>query len=184
MKQYSADTRTCVLRALDAGDESLSDDLQASLALWLCATRPPASVPIGICESLLKRTPPLELNSILVGSIGNTLNYCGKLHAAARLYDETLADANRRGDEMTVIWQSVMRSDISLRLGAVRRAEAEAKSSFDRFVRSFERDGLAWTESSIVIRNLLKVCADVVRRRHSDTSNGASEKASPQRRTI
>ena len=72
------------------------------------------------------------LNSVTAGLLGNGLIYAGAL-GARRPSTTRRSPQPRRGSRLTVAWQSVMRSDASLRLGETRRAEAEARSGLEAF---------------------------------------------------
>ena len=86
-----------------------------------------------------------QRNSVVAGMLGNGLIYAGAPTRAGRFYDEKLATATSRGSRITIAWQSVMRSDASLRLGEIRRAETEARHGLDVFLEGSGEAGVAWS---------------------------------------
>src|SRR5262249_10847295 len=91
-----------------------------------------------------------EPNSVVSGMVGNGLIYAGALSRAGRFYDETIATATRHGSRLTASWQLVMRSDASLRLGEVRRPEAEARSGHELMTEGSGVPALAWGEAHLI----------------------------------
>jgi DNA-binding CsgD family transcriptional regulator len=115
---------------LDAG-EPLAPATRACVALGLVTSFPPASRGLGVVDRVLAESRLDELNSVVAGCLGNALIFGGRPGRAARFYDGTIAAATARGSRLTVAWQSIMRSDAALRLGEVRRAEADARAGLD-----------------------------------------------------
>src|SRR5436190_1801866 len=144
---------------LDAG-EDLDPLILASLVWAVAAKRGPAETAIALADRALRASRLDEPNSVLSGCLCNGLIYAGSPSRAARLYDETIATARRRGSRLTVAWQMMMRGDASLRLGEIRRAEAEARFGFDHFKEAGGEPGLAWTVAhvldALVVRGALE----------------------------
>src|SRR2546423_10895757 len=61
-----------------------------------------------------------------------------------------MSTATRRGNRLTGAWQSIMRSDASLRLGEIRRAEAEARFGLEQFEEGSGEPGLAWGVANLM----------------------------------
>ena len=134
---------------LDAG-EDLDPRILASLVWAVAAKRGPAETAITLADRALRASRLDEPNSVLSGCLCNGLIYAGSPSRAARLYDETIATARRRGSRLTVAWQMMMRGDASLRLGEIRRAEAESRFGFDHFKEAGGEPGLAWTVAHVL----------------------------------
>jgi DNA-binding CsgD family transcriptional regulator len=128
---------------LDAGEE-LDPSTLACLVLKIAGSRPPAAAAVRLAERVLDASRFDELNSVVAGMVGNGLIYAGAPSRSGRFYDGTIATATRRGSRLTVAWQLVMRSDVSLRLGEIRRAEAEARSGLELFEEGSGDSALAW----------------------------------------
>jgi DNA-binding CsgD family transcriptional regulator len=118
------------LRQLEAGAE-LDPATLACLVMKIAVSRPPATAAIRLAERVLAASRLDELNSAVAAMVGNGLIYGGAPSRAGRFYDEAIATATRRGSRLALSWQLMMRSDASLRLGEVRRAEAEARSALE-----------------------------------------------------
>ena len=103
-----------------------------------------------------------------MGAIGNGLIYAGALAQAARLYRDSIADAAQRGNRLAVGWQSALCSKASLRLGEIRRAEAEARLGFDTFEEGSGEPGVAWCVAhlldALLARGALDEAAELVGR--------------------
>jgi DNA-binding CsgD family transcriptional regulator len=134
---------------LDAGEE-LDPRILASLVLAIAAARGPARRAIDLAEGVLAVSRLDEPNSVVAGCLGNGLIYAGSPTRAARFYDETSAIATRRGSRLTVAWQATMRADASLRLGELRRAEAEARFGLEHFAEGGGEPGLAWCVANLL----------------------------------
>ena len=80
----------------------------------------------------------------------------------------TIAAATRRGSRLTVAWQLVMRSDASLRLGEIRRAEAEARSALELFEEGSGESAFAWGTAhllnALVARGALEEADELAKR--------------------
>jgi DNA-binding CsgD family transcriptional regulator len=117
-------------RQLEEGKE-LHPSTLACLVAAIALSRPPAADAIRLAERVLAASRLDEPNSVVPALLGNGLICAGAPSRAGRFYDEAIATATRRGSRLTVSWQLKMRSDASLRLGELRRAEAEAQSGFE-----------------------------------------------------
>src|SRR5829696_652251 len=154
-------------RQLEAGEELDSSTL-ACLVLAMAASRGPAAAAIRLAERVLDASNLDELNSVVAGMVGNGLIYAGAPSHGGRFYDGTIATATRRGSRMTAAWQLVMRSDASLRLGEIRRAEAEARSGLELFEEGSAEPALAWGVAhllnALVARGALEEADELVGR--------------------
>ncbi len=105
---------------------------------------------------------------MIVGAIGNGLIYGGALSLAARVYHDSITDATRRGNRLTVAWQSTMCSKASLRMGECRRAEAEARLALRIFEEGSGEPGVAWCVAhlldALVARGGLDEATELVNR--------------------
>ncbi len=128
---------------LEAG-APLSPRTLAPLVVAIAASRPPASVAVALADRALEAERFDAPNSVIVGAIGNGLIYSGALSQAARVYHDSITAATRRGNRLTVAWQSTMRSKASLRMGESRRAEAEARLALQIFEEGSGEPGVAW----------------------------------------
>ena len=128
---------------LDAGGE-LDPSTLACLVMAIAASRGPAEAAIRLADRVLAAHRFDQPNSVVAATVGNGLIYAGAPSRGARFYDETIASATRRGSRLTVAWQLVMRSDASLRLGEIRRAEAEARSALELFEEGSGESAFAW----------------------------------------
>ena len=137
------------LRQLRAGDE-LQPLTLACLVLSLSAGSPPASQALRLADRVLDAPDLDELNSVVAGCVGNGLIFAGDLGRAARFYDARVATATRLGSRLTVAWQLIMRSDASLRLGEVRRAEVEARSAVELLETGSGPSAYAWALAHLV----------------------------------
>jgi hypothetical protein len=117
---------------LEAG-VALDPQTLACLVLGRVASYPPAGRALELADRVMATTRLDELNSVVAGCLGNALIFAGRPAHAARFYDETIAAATRRGSRLTSAWQLVMRADAALRLGQVRRAEADARTGLELF---------------------------------------------------
>src|SRR5215211_6294807 len=136
-------------RQLEAGEELDSSTL-ACLVLAMAASRGPAAGAIRLAERVLDASKLDELNSVVAGMVGNGLIYAGAPSRAGRFYDATIATATRRGSRLTAAWQLVMRSDASLRLGEIRRAETEARQGLVVFLEGSGDAGVAWSVAHLM----------------------------------
>lgn len=152
---------------LEAGEE-LDPSTLACLVMAIAASRGPAAAAIHLADRVLNSNRFDQPNSVVAGQIGNGLIYAGALSRGARFYDETIATATRRGSRLTVAWQSVMRSDASLRMGEIRRAEAEARSALELFEEGSGESAFAWGTAhllnALVARGALEEADDLLRR--------------------
>ncbi len=128
---------------LEAGEE-LDPPTLACLVMAIAASRGPADAAIRLADRVLAANRFDQPNSVVAATVGNGLIYAGAPLRGARFYDETIASATRRGSRLTVAWQLVMRSDASLRLGEIRRAEAEARSALELFEEGSGESAFAW----------------------------------------
>ena len=97
---------------------------------------------------------------MLGGVFGNGLIYAGALSEAARFYDSAIAISTRRGNRLMTAWQMIMRSDASLRLGEIRRAESEAVSSFELWDEEGSPVGPAWATARVLGAKLARGALD------------------------
>ena len=152
---------------LEAGEE-LDPSTLACLVIAIAASRGPAAAAIRLADRVLDASRFDQPNSVVAGLIGNGLIYAGAPSRGARFYDETIATATRRGSRLTVAWQSVMRSDASLRLGEIRRAEAEARSALELFEEGSGESAFAWGTAhllnALVARGALEEADELLRR--------------------
>jgi ATP/maltotriose-dependent transcriptional regulator MalT len=134
---------------LDAG-EHLDPRILATI-LWVIATsRGPAWAAINLADIVLHASRLDEPNSVVAGCFANGVIYAGAPLLGGRFYDESIATATRRGNRLTVAWQSIMRAEASLRLGEIRRAEAEARFGLELFEEGSGEPGLAWGAATLV----------------------------------
>ena len=152
---------------LEAGEE-LDPSTLACLVMAIAVSRGPAAAAIRLADRLLDVSRFDQPNSVVAAQIGNGLIYAGAPSRGARFYDETIAAATRRGSRLTVAWQSVMRSDASLRLGEIRRAEAEARSALELFEEGSGESAFAWGTAhllnALVARGALEEADELLRR--------------------
>jgi DNA-binding CsgD family transcriptional regulator len=134
---------------LDAG-EPVHPWIGACLVHALATSRGPAAEALRLADRVLDADPLDERNSVVAGMLGNGLVYAGAPTRAGRFYDAKIATATRRGSRLTVAWQSVMRSDASLRLGEIRRAETEAREGLEVFLEGSGDAGVAWSVANLV----------------------------------
>ena len=146
----------------------LSPRTLAPLVVAIAASRPPASAAIELAQRALETERLDAPNSVIVGAIGNGLIYSGALGQAARVYRESITAATQHGNRLTVAWQSTMRSKASLRLGEIRRAEAEARLALGLFEEGSGEPGVAWCVAhlldALVARGALDDAAELVNR--------------------
>ncbi len=131
------------LAQLQDGEE-LNPTTLACLVVAIAASRGPAAAALSLADRVLDAHWLGDPNSVVAGLLGNGLIYAGAPSRAGRFYDETIATATRRGSRLTVAWQSVMRSDASLRLGEIRRAEAEARAGLELFEEGSGVEAYVW----------------------------------------
>ena len=161
---------------LEAG-EAVHPWIAACLVHAVATSRAPAADAIRLAERVLEADPLDERNSVVAGMLGNGLIYAGAPTLGGRFYDEKIATAARRGSRLTVAWQSVMRSDASLRLGEISRAEAEARRGLEVFTEGSGEAGLAWSVAHLMHALLARGAAeeaDTLDSRHS-TQIGAPD---------
>jgi DNA-binding CsgD family transcriptional regulator len=130
--------------------EQLAPAMLACLAADSARSRPPAADAIGLAERALKLSRFDEPSSVLGASIGLSLAWAGAAARAGQLFDELMATATRRGSRQTIFWLFLMRSDASLRLGEIRRAEAEARSALELAIEGTSEPALAWTAANLL----------------------------------
>jgi hypothetical protein len=151
----------------EAGEE-LDPSTLACLVIAIAVSRGPAAAAIRLADRVLDASRFDQPNSVVAGQIGNGLIYAGAPSRGGRFYDETIATATRRGSRLTVAWQSVMRSDASLRLGEIRRAEAEARSALELFEEGSGESAFAWGTAhllnALVARGALEEADELIRR--------------------
>lgn len=116
----------------------------APLVVAISASRPPAPVVTELALRALETGDLDAPNSVLVGAIGNGLIYAGLLSLASGVYRNSITAATRAGNRLAVAWQSTMSAKASLRLGDVRRAEAEARLAMRVFEEGSGQPGVAW----------------------------------------
>jgi DNA-binding CsgD family transcriptional regulator len=152
---------------LEAGEE-LDPSTLACLVNAIAVSRGPAAAAISLAGRVLDAGRFDQPNSVVAGQIGNGLIYAGAPSRGARFYDGTIAAATRRGSRLTVAWQLVMRSDASLRLGEIRRAEAEARSALELFEEGSGESAFAWGTAhllnALVARGALEEADELLRR--------------------
>ena len=105
---------------------------------------------------------------MIVGAIGNSLIYAGALSQAARVYRESITAAETAGNRLAIAWQSTMRAKASVRLGEIRRAEAEARLALRVFEEGSGEPGVAWCVAhlldALLARGALDEAAELVDR--------------------
>jgi DNA-binding CsgD family transcriptional regulator len=140
----------------------------APLVVAIAASRPPAGVAIALAQRALETGGLDAPNSVVVGAIGNGLIYAGALSQASRVYHDSITAAARRGNRLAVAWQSTMRAKASLRLGEIRRAEAEARLALGVFEEGSGEPGVAWCVAhlldALLARGALDEAAELVAR--------------------
>ena len=155
------------LAQLEDGEE-LKPTTLACLVVAIAASRGPAPAAVRLADRVLDARWLGEPNSVVAGLLGNGLIYAGAPSRAGRFYDETIATATRRGSRLTVAWQSVMRSDASLRLGEIRRAEAEARAGLELFEEGSGVEAFVWGTAhllnALVARGALEEADELVER--------------------
>ncbi|MGZ4305812.1 MAG: LuxR C-terminal-related transcriptional regulator, partial [Solirubrobacteraceae bacterium] len=155
------------LAQLEAGEE-LNPTTLACLVVAIAASRGPAAAALRLADRVLGARWLGDPNSVVAGLLGNGLIYAGAPSRAGRFYDETIATAMRRGSRLTVAWQSVMRSDASLRLAEIRRAEAEARAGLELFEEGSGAEAYAWATAhllnALVARGALDEGDELLRR--------------------
>ena len=106
-------------------DTPLAPRTLAPIVVAIAASRPPASVAVALAQRALEDG---RLDAPKTGRDRQRVSStAGALSQAARVYHDSITAATRRGNRLTVAWQSTMRSKASLRLGEIRRAEAEGR---------------------------------------------------------
>ncbi|HET8949645.1 MAG TPA: AAA family ATPase [Solirubrobacteraceae bacterium] len=141
-------------------EEAVHPWIEACLVHALATSRGPAAEAIRLAERVLAADPLDEGNSVVAGMLGNGLIYAGAPTRGGRFYDERIATATRRGSRITVAWQSVMRSDASLRLGEIRRAETEARQGLEVFMEGSGEAGVAWSIAHLMHALLARGAVD------------------------
>jgi DNA-binding CsgD family transcriptional regulator len=134
---------------LEAG-EFVHPWIAACLVHALATSRAQAGEAIRLAERVMEADPLDERNSVVAGMLGNGLIYAGAPTRGGSFYDEKIATATKRGSRITVAWQSVMRSDASLRLGEIRRAEIEARQGLEVFLEGSGEPGVAWSVAHLM----------------------------------
>ena len=156
---------------LEAG-EAVHPWIAACLVHALATSRGPAAEAIRLAERVIETDPLDERNSVVAGMLGNGLIYAGAPARGGRFYDERIATAAKRGSRITVAWQSVMRSDASLRLGEIRRAETEARQGLEVFLEGSGDAGVAWSVAHLMQALLARGAADEAEALHDGTQFG------------
>ncbi len=155
------------LGQLEDGEE-LNPTTLACLVVAIAASRGPAAAALSLADRVLGARWLGDPNSVVAGLLGNGLIYAGAPSRAGRFYDETIATAMRRGSRLTGAWQSVMRSDASLRLGEIRRAEAEARAGLELFEEGSGAEAYVWGTAhllnALVARGALEEGDELLRR--------------------
>ena len=157
---------------LEAG-EDVHPWIAACLVHVLATSRGPAAEAIRLAERVLAADPLDEKNSVVAGMLGNGLIYAGAPTRGGRFYDATIATATKRGSRITVAWQSVMRSDASLRLGEIHRAEAEARQGLEVFLEGSGDAGVAWSVAHLMHALLARGAVDEAEALHGSTQPSA-----------
>lgn len=147
------------LAQLDRG-EPLSNLTKSCLVMIVASSRPPVSSALELADRVSPGPLLEEQNSVLGGVFGNGLIYAGALSEAARFYDSAIAISTRRGNRLMTAWQMIMRSDASLRLGEIRRAEFEAVSSFELWDEDGSAVGPAWAAARVLGAKLARGALD------------------------
>jgi DNA-binding CsgD family transcriptional regulator len=130
--------------------EQLAPATLACLAAVSARSRPPAADAIRLAERALELSRFDEPSSVLGASVGLSLAWAGAAAKAGPLFDQLTATATRRGSRQTIFWLFLLRSDASLRLGEIRRAEAEARSALELAIEGTGEPGLAWTVAHLL----------------------------------
>lgn len=155
---------------LHAG-ERLAPATLSCLAFASSRSRPPAADAIRIAERVLESTRLDEMAATLGAALAIALHSAGAHAREARVLDELMGIATRRGSRQTILWLLVLRSGASLRLGEVRRAEAEIRSALELGADDTGGTGRAWTAAqlidALVARGALED-ADEVAERHAE----------------
>ncbi len=141
-------------------DTTLAPRTLAPLVVAIAASRPPASVAVELAQRALEDRRLDAPNSVILGAIGNGLIYAGALSQAARIYHDSIAAATRRGNRLTVAWQSTMCSKASLRMGEIRHAEAEGRLALRIFEEGSGEPGVAWCVSHLLDALLARGAVD------------------------
>ena len=153
---------------LDAGEQLASPTL-APLALAVAASLGPADKAIALVQRALDGGHFEAPNSVIVGAIGNSLIYAGALSQAARVYHDSITAAEAAGNRLAIAWQSTMRAKASVRLGEIRRAEAEARLALLMFEEGSGEPGVAWCVAhlldALLARGALDEAAELVDRK-------------------
>ena len=109
--------------------------------LALVTSRPPAAAGVALAERGVS-----EPEGVVAGCVGNALAFGGRLRAAGAFYDACIAGAGR----LQLSWLLVLRAQISLRLGEVRRAEAEARSGLELVRTGSGAAAYAWAQAHLI----------------------------------
>ena len=148
--------------------EPLASRTLAPLALAVAASLGPAGEAIALVQRALDVGRFEAPNSVIVGAIGNSLIYAGALSQAARVYRESITAAETAGNRLAIAWQSTMRAKASVRLGEIRRAEAEARLALRVFEEGSGEPGVAWCVAhlldALLARGALDEAAELVDR--------------------
>ncbi len=143
-----------------ARGEKLSNLTMSCLVMIVATSRPPISSALELAGRVSQGPLLEEQNSVLGGVFGNGLIYAGALSEAAHFYDSAIANSTRRGNRLMTAWQMIMRSDASLRLGEIRRAESEAVSSFELWDAEGSPIGPAWAAHRVLGAKLARGAID------------------------
>ncbi len=143
----------------DAGVKLAATTL-APLVVAISASRPPATAAIAVARRALETGRLDAPNSVVIGAIGNGLIYAGALSLAATVYRDSITAATRHGNRLAVAWQSTMCAKASLRLGDIRRAEAEARLALRVFEEGSGQPGVAWCVAHLLDALLARGAVD------------------------
>jgi DNA-binding CsgD family transcriptional regulator len=143
----------------DAGVQ-LDATTLAPLVVAISASRPPAAAAIAVAQRALETGRLDAPNSVVIGAIGNGLIYAGALSLASTVYRDSITAATRHGNRLAVAWQSTMCAKASLRLGDIRRSEAEARLALRVFEEGSGQPGVAWCVAHLLDALLARGAVD------------------------
>jgi DNA-binding CsgD family transcriptional regulator len=133
-----------------AAGEKLAAPTLACLVLAMATSRPPASVAIALGEEILSQPALRQRNSVVAGMLGNGLIYAGAAASAGRFFDGMIATAAEHGNRLDAGWLHLLRSEASLRLGEIRRAETEAWRGRELVAEGGDAHAIAWSAANVV----------------------------------
>lgn len=104
-----------------------------ALAACLLRDHPPASRAVQAAEAALAddRLRSAEVSATTLSLVGSALVGAGQLSRAGKIVDGAATEAWRRGDALTLMWASYLRSEVAYREGNVVKAESEARFGWD-----------------------------------------------------